>query len=738
MVALKSDVTVQDALDYENWLTSISPGRTRKDMKVIRHACKVAQKAHATQKRASGEPYFLHSLAVSNILADLRLDHETISAALLHDVPEDTEVTLEEVEDMFGPIIAKLVDGVTKMEHIGQIHGQSEKSKKEQAKAETLRKMMLAMVDDIRVVLIKLADRTHNMRTLGFTKEHKRKRVARETMDIFAPLANRLGIWQIKWELEDRSFRHLEPEIYRKISRLVDERRVLRETYINEMIEYLRKKLKKNGVKANITGRPKHIYSIWKKMRRKEVDFDQIYDVRAIRVIVKTISDCYAALGVVHSEWRPIPGEFDDYIAAPKDNMYRSLHTAVIGPEGNPLEIQIRTKQMHRDAELGVAAHWRYKEGTRANSSFDQKISWLRQLIDWKDEVATAADFIDNVKNEVFRDRVHIFTPKGDIRELPSGSTPIDFAYNIHTEVGHRCRGAKINGRIVPLSYKLKNGDKVEILTTKRGGPSRDWLNVDFGYLRSSRARSKVRYWFKHVDHEDNLSHGRAILERHLQRLGLPKSNYDKLARGFEYRKIDDFLAAIGHGDVTTPQIATAISEIFPQVLPPKESTWIPPPRAPKPIPPGSMSGITINGVGNLLTNIAQCCRPVPGGDKIVGYITRGRGVSIHRKDCTNVLHHNEGTSDRLIEVEWNTTKDAAFSVDIEVFAFDRAGLLRDVTEVVASEQINFVAANVVTDKRKHHATIHATIEITDLDQLSRVLLSIEQVSNVISAQRKQ
>ncbi|MDM8519872.1 GTP diphosphokinase [Anaerolineales bacterium HSG6] len=737
MVALKSDVTVKDAINYESWLASISPGRTRKDMKVIRRACKVAQKAHATQKRASGEPYFLHSLAVANILTDLRLDHETISAALLHDVPEDTEVTLQEVEKKFGSTIATLVDGVTKMEHIGQMHGQSEKSKKEQAKAETLRKMMLAMVDDIRVVLIKLADRTHNMRTLGFTKEHKRKRVARETMDIFAPLANRLGIWQIKWELEDRSFRYLEPEIYKEISRLVDERRVLRESYLNDVIVCLRKKLKKNGVKANITGRPKHIYSIWKKMRRKEVDFDQIYDVRAVRVIVETLSDCYATLGVVHSEWRPIQGEFDDYIAAPKDNMYRSLHTAVIGPAGNPLEIQIRTKKMHQDAELGVAAHWRYKEGTRPSSSFDQKISWLRQLIDWKDEVATAADFIDNVKNEVFQDRVHVFTPKGDIRELPSGSTPIDFAYNIHTEVGHRCRGAKANGRIVPLSYKLKNGDKIEILTTKRGGPSRDWLNVDFGYLRSSRAKSKVRYWFKHQNYGENLTNGRSILERHLQRLGLPKSNYDKLARKFSYRKIDDFLAAIGHGDVTTPQIVTAINDVFPQTLPLQEQVKSLPSQAPKSTSPGATPGVTINGVGNLLTNIAQCCRPVPGGDEIVGYITRGRGVTIHRKDCTNVLRHNEGTSERLIEVEWNTAKDATFSADIEIFAFDRACLLRDVTAVVASERINFVAANVVTDKRKHNAIIYATIEITNLDQLSRVLLSIEQVANVVSAQRK-
>jgi GTP pyrophosphokinase len=738
-MVLTSEVTVKDALDFGNWLETIVPGRTMSEIKFIRRACNVAKKAHEGQMRASGEPYFLHSLAVANILADLRLDYETIAAALLHDVPEDTDVTLEEIEAEFGETVAKLVDGVTKMDYIDQWRGgRPEENKKEKAKAETLRKMMLAMVDDIRVVLIKLADRTHNMRTLGFTKEEKRQRVAKETLDIFAPLANRLGIWQIKWELEDRSFFHLEPDTYRQIAKLVDERRVSRENYLAQVVEILQKDLRRNGVIAEISGRPKHIYSIWRKMKRKGVDFDQIHDIRAVRVIVKTVADCYASLGVVHSKWRPIPGEFDDYIAAPKDNLYRSLHTAVIGPEGKPLEVQIRTKEMHQDAELGVAAHWRYKEGSRSDPSFDHKIAWLRQLMDWKEEIADASDFIDNVKSELFQDRVHVFTPKGDILDMPNGATPIDFAYHIHTEVGHRCRGAKVNGRIVPLVYVLKNGDQVDILTTKRGGPSRDWLNADLGYLRSTRSKAKVRHWFQRRNQQENISQGRTILEKVLQRLGLPRSHYDKFSRFFGYRKIEDFLVAIGHGDVTPPQIVSSLKDVFPsKSLQAEQDNYQIPVSTPKHSVADS-SAVKIQGVGNLLTSFAQCCHPVPGDDDIVGYITRGRGVTIHRSDCANVLRHNEESPERLIAVEWDTAdENETYPVDIAIEAFDRAGLLRDVTAVVASEKISFASANVVTDKHKHNAIIHATIDINNLDQLSRVLVGIEQVPNVIRAERR-
>lgn len=739
MVALKSEVIVQDALDFENWLMSISAGRTTEEIDIIRRACYMAQQAHKGQTRASGEPYFLHPLAVANILADLRLDYETIAAAILHDVPEDTSVTLKDVETEFGKTIAKLVDGVTKMDYIDQLSGvQSDKSKKERAKAESLRKMMLAMVDDIRVVLIKLADRTHNVRTLNFTTEEKRKRIARETLDIFAPLANRLGIWQIKWELEDRSFRYLEPETYKRIADLVDERRISREKYITDIAEMLQKELARNGIKADISGRSKHIYSIWRKMERKGVDFNQIYDVHAVRVIVDTLANCYATLGIVHSRWRPIPGEFDDYIAAPKDNMYRSLHTAVVGPQGKPLEVQIRTEEMHQDAEYGIAAHWRYKEGSRPNPAFDDKIAWLRRLIDWKDEVADASDFLDNVKAEVFQDRVHVLTPQGDIIDLPHGATSVDFAYHIHTEVGHRCRGAKVNGRIMPLHYILQSGDKVEILTTKRGGPSRDWLNGDLGYLKTSRAKSKVRHWFKRRDRDENISQGQQMLDRVLQRLGLSKANYEKLTRVFNYSKLDDFLAAIGHGEVTPKQIVAALNDTFEKPLPKedKKQTKVPISHPRQPLT--STNGIKIQGVGNLLTSFGQCCRPVPGDQDIVGYITRGRGVTIHRKDCPNALRLSEESPERLIEVAWNAQEGETFPVDIEIDAFDRAGLLRDITAVVANEKISFAYANVVTNKLKNQAKVFATIEITDLDQLNRVLVMIENLPNVTAAIRRQ
>ena len=443
MVTVKdksSEFTSKDILEYETWLESIAHGRSKSEIDFIRRACEVAQKAHDGQYRASGEPFFQHSLAVANILADLRLDYETLAAAVLHDVLEDTDVTLKEIEREFGPSVAKLVDGVTKMGQIQEFRGQTEKSKRERARAESLRKMLLAMVDDVRVVLIKLADRTHNMRTLGSLREDKRKRIAKETLDIFAPLANRLGIWQIKWELEDLAFRYLSPETYKQIARMVDERRINRERYIAQVVDKLKEELIKRDIRADVTGRPKHIYGIWRKMKRKGVDFDQIYDVRAVRVLVDSVEDCYATLGIVHTLWRPIPGEFDDYIATPKDNLYRSLHTAVIGPEGKTIEVQIRTFEMHQDAELGVAAHWRYKEGSKSDVNFDQKIAWLRQLMEWKEEVADASEFIDQLKAEVFQDRVHVLTPQGDAIDLPAGATPIDFAYYIHTEVGHRCR----------------------------------------------------------------------------------------------------------------------------------------------------------------------------------------------------------------------------------------------------------------------------------------------------------
>ena len=479
---------VMTAAHYDTLLAELEQDRSEADRLLLRRAFSVAREAHHGQMRASGEPYISHCLATAHILADLRMDTPTVAAALLHDVVEDTSYTQEQLEAEFGAEIAKLVDGVTKLGQIDQLSGMSERNIKEDARAESLRKMFLAMVDDVRVVLIKLADRLHNMRTLGSLSEDKRSRIARETLEIFAPLANRLGIWQIKWELEDLSFRYLDPPKYREITHLIDERGPDREHYIEVLIDQVQRELEKAGIKAEISGRPKHIYSIYRKMQRKGVEFDQIYDVRAIRIIVATVRDCYAALGVVHGKWRPIPGEFDDYIATPKDNLYRSLHTAVLGPGGKPLEVQIRTNEMHHSAEYGIAAHWRYKESHKRDPAFENKIAWLRQLMEWRQEVTDANEFVDSLKTDVFQDHVYVFTPKGDIIDLPAGATPIDFAYHVHTEVGHRCRGAKVNGKLVRLDYQLKNGDKVEIITAKRGGPSRDWLNPHLGYVKTTRA----------------------------------------------------------------------------------------------------------------------------------------------------------------------------------------------------------------------------------------------------------
>lgn len=739
MVAVKdqhSEITSKDTIEIENWLESIANGRPQSEIDFIRRACELAQRAHHGQTRASGEPYLQHSLAVANILADLRLDYETIAAAILHDVPEDTDVTLKEIEIAFGPTVATLVDGVTKMGLIQEFRGQSTKSRKERAQAESLRKMLLAMVDDVRVVLIKLADRTHNMRTLGPLREEKQQRIARETLEVFAPLANRLGIWQIKWELEDLSFRYLEPDLYKQIARMIDERLISREQYIEKIVDELKGELKKQGIKADVTGRSKHIYSIWRKMQRKGVDFDQIYDVRGLRVLVDKVSDCYAVLGIVHTLWRPIPGEFDDYIAAPKDNLYRSLHTAVVSSSGKTIEVQIRTHVMHQQAELGVAAHWRYKEGAKSDASFDQKIAWLRQLMEWKDDVADATEFINQVKAEVFEDRVHVLTPKGDVIDLPAGATPIDFAYYIHTEVGHRCRGAKINGRIVPLNYQLRNGDQIEILTAKRGGPSRDWLNSHLGYLKTSRARSKVRHWFKYQNYEENVSQGRVILDRELHRLGIPEVNYEQLAHRLNFDKVDDFLAALGRSDLSISHIIAAINDLVEEGKPEEEEDWPLPTLSPTSIAT-TPTEMRIQGVGNLLTTLAQCCRPIPGDSNIVGYITRGRGVTIHRRDCPNILRYDDERRERLIEVDWDVTGDKTYPVDVQIEAFDRPGLLRDITSVVANEKINLSAVNVTTTKKEHTATVFATLEIRDIDQLSRVLALIEQLSNVLRAQRR-
>jgi len=712
-------------------LDKLLSGRPEQEQQVLDAATRLCLSAHHGQQRISGEPYYLHALAVAEILHELKLDYETLAAAILHDVVEDTAVTLEDVRDDFGEVIARLVDGVTKMERIGEFQD-AELGMADQQQAESLRKLLLAMAEDVRVVLIKLADRLHNMRTLKYLDESRQRRIAHETLDIYAPLANRLGIWQIKWELEDLSLRYLEPEAYQSLARLLDEKRIAREGYIAGVISQLERELRKAGIKATVTGRPKHINSIWRKMQRKRVDFDQIFDVRAVRILVKEEKDCYAALGIVHGLWRHIPKEFDDYIANPKENLYRSLHTAVVGPGGHNLEVQIRTEEMHKHAELGVAAHWRYKEGKGFDPGYEEKIAWLRQLLDWREEEHTANDFVDRFKSEALQERVYVLTPQGRIIDLPQGSTPLDFAYAVHTEIGHRCRGAKINGRIVPLTYQLKNSEQVEVLTTRHGGPSRDWLNSHLGYLKTSRARSRVRSWFKRQDYELNVSAGRGILDKEFHRLGITDLPVERLAARFKFKQIDELLAAIGRGEITPGNLATATSGLLPK----QESQEPVRPRQSRKLQTGALAGFKIRGVGNLLTSLARCCRPVP-NDPIIGYITRGRGVTVHRQDCGNILRLQGEERARLIEVEWGSTVNENYPVDIAIEAYDRSGLLRDITTLLANERINVTGVNTATDPGDGIARMSLSLEISDISQLSRVLSQIGQLPNVVEARRK-
>ena len=731
-MATFSEKTVINAehTDLESWLESLAAQRPEDEVRVIREASQLALRAHDGQKRASGEPYFKHVQAVAALLADLGFDSETIAAAILHDVVEDTDVTLETIRQQFGKDIARLVDGVTKLDAIEQ-QGLASKLSIANLQAENLRKIFLAMAEDVRVVLIKLADRTHNMRTLAYLDDAQRQRIAKETLDIYAPLANRLGIWQFKWELEDLAFRYLEPVQYKQIADMLDSRRGDREQDIAEVIELLQGELKKEGITATVTGRPKHIYSIARKMKRKDIDFHQVFDVEAVRITVKEIQACYTALGVVHRLWQYIPGEFDDYIATPKENGYRSLHTAVIGPEGRTLEVQIRTEDMHRDAELGVAAHWRYKEGaTQRDSGLEKRLAWLRQLLEWKD-IKDAGDFLDRVKNEVLEDRVYVFTPQGDVVDLPKGATPVDFAYHIHTEVGHRCRGAKINGHIVPLNYTLQTGQQAEILTVKRGGPSRDWLNPHLGYIKTTKAKSRVQHWFRQQDFDMNVHGGRVILDRELERLSMQELSYEKLAHKLEFDQVEDMLAAIGRNEIKIAQIIRTAEDLSGRKRLDSLPTGIT--HGPSVLP--AANEINILGVGDLLTTLARCCKPVP-GDNIAGFITKGRGISIHRQECPNMLRYRNDCPERLIEVEWGREAHQPYQVDVQITAFDRAGLLRDITSLLSNEKINVTGLNTLTSRADHLVNALLTVEITSIEQLSQMLAKLNQIPNVIQACR--
>ena len=687
---------------------------------LVRRALAFAEAAHGDQKRASGEAYVSHPIEVAAILVDLHMDADTIVAGLLHDTVEDTDVTKEDLAQEFDETVAILVDGVSKLRRVKRKSKVDETDLGEE-QAENLRKMFLAMVDDIRVVIIKLADRLHNMRTLQFLPEEKQQRKARETLEVFAPLANRLGIWQLKWQLEDLSFRYLDSAAYHDIAQLLSQRRTERADYLERVILILKRHLQQEGIASRVTGRPKHIYSIYRKMQNKSRDFDQIYDVRGVRVIVKEIQECYHALGIAHSIWRPVPGEFDDYIAMPKDNLYQSLHTAVICLDGKPLEIQIRTEEMHHVAEYGIAAHWRYKEGSRRDQTIEAKINWLRQASDWRTDVQDAQQFMDSLKSDVFAERVYVFTPKGDIVDLPKGSTPVDFAYQIHSEIGHRCRGAKIDGRLVSLDHQLLSGEQVSILTAKQGGPSRDWMNPHLNYVATQRARQKIRQWFRRQQREENITDGRNILEREIRRLGLGQESLAEIATLFKYDQVDDFLAALGYGDISPAQIAHKIDDAA------KDDDKL---RL-RAIPERAISDIQVAGVGDLLTRMGPCCNPVP-GDAIVGYITRGRGVTIHRVDCSNVTNLND--TERLITVTWGQ-EEQAYPVPVRINAFDRSGLLRDIAGVVADLSISMSSVNVSTN-RDRTATIIATMGIKSVSQLSLLLNKLQNVQDVLDVRR--
>jgi GTP pyrophosphokinase len=692
-----------------------------KGQQLVRKAYDRAAAVHTGQRRLSGEDYVNHPLEVAAILADLELDAETISAALLHDTVEDTNLTAEEVQREFGPEVARLVDGVTKL---GRIALRSD----QQQQAENIRKMMVAMAEDLRVVLIKLADRLHNMRTLDPLPEVKRRKISRETLDIYAPLAHRLGIGQIKWELEDLAFRSLEPEAYEDVVKRINRKRNERETLVSDLREILARELDKVGIQADITGRPKHIYSVWQKMTRENKEFSEIYDLSAIRVQVESVRDCYGVLGVVHSLWKPMPGRFKDYIAMPKSNGYQSLHTTVITHTGEPIEIQIRTQEMHRVAEFGVAAHWTYKEGGK-DASFDQKLSWLRSLLEWQNEVGDAESFLDTVKVDLFQDEVYVFTPKGDVLNLPADSTPVDFAYRIHTEVGHHCIGAKVNGRMVPLDYALQNGEIVEILTSKGPhGPSRDWLN----FVKSASAKERIRKWFKGQRREENVAKGRDLLDKELHRMhrvnlaDLSDSKLLEIATLHKFNTADDFLAAIGYGDLSPHAVVMRMA--LSMDAPGGDLRAIPLIPNVQPTP-----RVLVHGEKGILTKIAPCCQPVP-GDAIVGYTTRGRGVTVHRVDCINAVNAQDVA--RVVAVDWDAEATHLYPVAIKIEAWDRQGLLRDIATVVAENRVNMAALEVhVYDDKT--AVVSTTVEIDSLAQLSRLMEKLESVKDVHTVARE-
>lgn len=707
----------------------------------VHKAYDVAAKAHANQRRKSGEPYIIHPLGVATILAELQMDETTLAAAFLHDVVEDTETTLDQLKEMFGVKVADLVDGVTKL-------GKIEYISKEDQQIENYRKMFLAMAKDIRVIMIKLADRLHNMRTMKYMPVHKQQSISRETMEVYAPLAHRLGIYTIKWELEDLAFRYMEPEIYYDLVEQVKVKRREREAMIHEAMAEIKEHLDEQHIKCEIQGRPKNFYSIYKKMQRDHKELSEIYDLLAIRVLVDTVADCYGTLGVVHSLWRPIPGRVKDYIAVPKSNMYQSLHTTVLYHNGQPLEIQIRTFEMHRISEFGIAAHWRYKEsGGKSNmpsggdKDFEAKLSWLRQLLEWHKDMSDSRDFVNTVKMDVFADEVFVFTPRGDVIDLPVGSVPIDFAYRIHTDVGNRCVGAKVNGRIVPLDYKLSNGDIVEVITSKQAtGPSRDWMNI----VGSSDTRNKIRSWFKKERREENIAKGREMLEKETKRLGydikvlLKADKLKTVAASFRLDSEEALYASVGYGGVTLNGVMSKLVELYKKeqkLTVTKDLSQLLAELKPRRSKAKASHGILVKGEEGILVKLARCCNPIP-GDPVIGYITRGSGISVHRTDCPNVLSNNPDEQRRLIEVSWDITTDAVYKVNIVINASDRPGMMADIMQVTSEAKLNINALNCRTDKHKN-AYITMGLDISNLEQLDNIMNKIKRMKGVYSVERQ-
>lgn len=702
------------------------------DEKLLKKAYAFSKKAHSGQMRISGEPYLTHPLAVAQILAELELDTATIIAGLLHDVVEDTNVTLDDIKTEFGQEIADLVDGVTKLNRI-------EYKTKEEQQAESMRKMLIAMAKDIRVILIKLADRLHNMRTLKYLPYEKKYEKSRETLEIYAPIAHRLGISKIQWELEDMALRYLDPDGYYELVDKIAVKRREREIFINKIIKTLSEKLKSMGIEADIDGRPKHFYSIYKKMKQQNKTFEQIFDLTAIRVIVNTIKDCYGVLGIVHTMWKPLPGRFKDYIAMPKPNMYQSLHTTVIAPMGEVFEVQIRTWEMHRTAEYGIAAHWKYKEGSKEEDSFEEKLAWLRQMLEWQRDLKDSKEFMESLKVDLFTDETFVFTPKGDVLDLPVGSTPIDFAYRIHTDIGHRCVGAKVNGKLVPLETTLKTGDIVEIMVSpnKMHAPSRDWLKI----VKSPQAKNKIIQWFKKEQREENITKGRELFEKELKRQGISQQDVkddllDGIIKKANFKTTNEMYASIGINSISASIIVQKIKDelnkdnapIVSQTEVSQDNTEV----KKKPDNKNNL-GVRVKGLDNIMIKLAKCCSPVP-GDDIIGYITRGRGISVHRTDCVNIVN-NVLEKDRLCSVEWADNVSSSYPADIQVISIDRYGLLSDVTNILSDNKTTVKALNARTGK-DNVANISLTVEINSREDLDTLMNKLKVLKGVVDVYR--